>query len=383
MPRGEAGGTEHRAHVGAPVIDRLTEPVVAPGSCTVDRPSAQRCAHAASARVRGNVDPYVAGALEERPGHDPVAVEDSDPVGVGIEPLGRRVREQVGSLPHQLSAVDELARVDHRDRVVDVVERERSGREALGKVHAVCHPGHRSGATAPGNRLHHLEGRANVVEVLVGDERDAIVAAQVDEHVLGEHDVGVERPVSVGMTLADECDGPGRALDREHLARAAPDALRVAVREGHRTSVPVVRDDPHPADPLGGQDRLDVEAEPVRHDRGRDVVVLAPGDERRERRVERTVLDGIRDQLVLTSGERRDLPADRCPCVDLSSDPTLVPLAPVGVAEPVHQMLGNVVRARRAVEVDQDRTHRQHDARLPGDRWSYFPPSTIRRPARS
>ncbi len=151
VPRGEAGGTEHRAHVGAPVIDRLTEAVVAPGSCTVDRPSAQRRAHAASARVRGNVDPYVARALEERPGHDPVAVEDSDPVGVGIEPLDRRVREQVGSLPHQLSAVDELARVDHRDRVVDVVERERSGREALGKVHAVCHPGHRSGATAPGN----------------------------------------------------------------------------------------------------------------------------------------------------------------------------------------------------------------------------------------
>src|SRR5215211_7971328 len=78
-----------------------------------------------------------------------------------------------------------------------------------------------------------LEYAPDVVEVVVGNERHAVGLTQRYERVLRKDQVGVERAVAIRVALADERDGRWRPLDRQHLARAAPIAARVAVGKRH------------------------------------------------------------------------------------------------------------------------------------------------------
>src|SRR5437868_11375758 len=115
MARGETGQAKRRRGIHPTVLDRLADTVVPALAGATDGPTAERRADPASTHVGGDVDPQAPWSLKEGPRHDPVAVEDSEPIVLPIEPGGGYVGQQVGALPHQLAAVHELAGVDHRD----------------------------------------------------------------------------------------------------------------------------------------------------------------------------------------------------------------------------------------------------------------------------
>ena len=321
-----------------------------------------------------DVDPCAAVVREERPADETGVVEDADRIDPRVHTGQTEVGGQVLALPHR----------DIRRRASRTRWRARSTSSTSSNVSArTVRPSSCAGDRPSGTgyrrdrsrrRLGRLERAPHVVEVVPRHERDAVAQAMIDQLALRERHVGVDRPVSIRLPVADEPDGTVRlpvAEHRVHLARPAPDADLVAVHESHAPGPAVgaphllVREDGERAEAGRLEDRPDVEAEAVRDERERDAVRGQPVDEGRERGIQRTVLDGVRDELVTGRAEQRILRLDRVAQSDLAGIDGVVVLGPRRVAEHRQQELRDVARARRPVEVDEHRRDREHRGRLP------------------
>lgn len=190
--------------------------------------------------------------------------------------------------------------------------------------------------------------------------------SQIGASVLGEDDVGVQRPVAVGLPLADERDRPGafaEPLHRKHLAGPAADALGMAVRVAQaRPAVEdhLVRDDRQVAEPRPLEDRSDVEREAVGDELERQAPLLRPGDERREGGVELRVSERVGEHLLARAVQHRRLVAGGLAQPHLAAVDGLVVGLPARLAEGGEEHLGDVLQAGGAVEVDDERADGQH-----------------------
>ncbi len=319
-----------------------------------------------------HVGPRAAFVRQESPADQALCVPDAHRVFGRIDPVDAEVRRQVLAFPHREADVVKLAGVRERDDGVDVVDRDRARRQPGGELSGAVHPGHCIGATGPGELHRRLERAPHVVEVVPRHERHAVRLAVADQVELRERDIGVERAVSVGLSLADERDRPALAVAQHglHLARAATDARRVGVHEP-QTVGPIVqppllvRDDGDVTQAGRLQHRFDVEREPVGDDRDVEVVRLAPADEPRERGVELAVRERERHQRVAVGVEHPVLCLDRLAQADLPAIERVVVGGPRRIAERDQQLLRDVDHGRRSVEVDQHGSDRQHRRRLP------------------
>jgi predicted GNAT family acetyltransferase len=77
------------------------------------------------------------------------------------------------------------------------------------------------------------------------------------------------------------------------------------------------------------------------------------------------MLERVRDELVCGRVEHRRLRGEALTRVDLSASPGLIPHRPRRVAVSHEEMLGDVVQACRAVEIDEDRAGRWHRGSVP------------------
>ena len=197
-------------------------------------------------------------------------------------------------------------------------------------------------------------------------------AGNIDQLALRERHVGVDRPVSIRLPVADEPDGTVRlpvAEHRVHLARPAPDADLVAVHEPHAARSAVA---PHTcsfektvnvAEAGRLEDRPDVEAEAVRDERERDAVRVAPLDEGRERGIEHSA-------RRRTRSARRRSPVSNASCAWIASRS---PISPASTASSYRATTGRrtpsagaprrrSTPSRRSRRARRDREHR---GRLP------------------
>ena len=226
-------------------------------------------------------------------------------------------------------------------------------------------------------RPQRLERVPDVVERLPRQERHAVLLADLHECILREHDVRVQGAVPVRLALADERDRSvplPEPLRGKHLAGAAPDALGVTVRVAQRPPAlglhELVRHDLEVPEARAFQDRPDVEREPVGREHERRLPLFRPRDERRERRRELGVFEREREHLLARALQHRDLVVRRLAQAHLAGVDRVVEPLPARLAEPVQQQLGHVLQAGCAVEVHEERFHREH-------RWSVPAPSSL------
>jgi ribosomal protein S18 acetylase RimI-like enzyme len=139
----------------------------------------------------------------------------------------------------------------------------------------------------------------------------------------------------------------------------------MAVREAQTLDAPPsVGDEFRADDRVSFEQWLDIETEPVGHEGDRDVLRLAPLDERAEGRIQWTVIDREPEHLVQGSREHRGLVRERVATSDLTSFPRNVVVGPRRVTELDEQVLCDVVQARRPIEVHQHGADRQHRRRV-------------------
>lgn len=125
-----------------------------------------------------------------------------------------------------------------------------------------------------------------------------------------------------------------------------------------------IRDDGQVPEAHRGKERLDVEAEPVGDQRHRYVVIREPCAERRERGIHVAVLQREGQECGAVGAQHAVLRHDRGAQPDLSAINRLVVGDPSPLAEPLQQVLGEVVRARRSVEIHEHRADGRHRDRL-------------------
>jgi GNAT superfamily N-acetyltransferase len=131
-------------------------------------------------------------------------------------------------------------------------------------------------------------------------------------------------------------------------------------------AVPVVRHDGEMAQSGRCEQRPDVESETVGDHGERQTLGRHPGRERRERGIERTVLEGERDQPSVVAAERGGLRDEHVAEADLPGVEGAVDFGECVAArsEPLQQIHADVVQARGSVEVDDHGADRQHRGRV-------------------
>ncbi len=130
------------------------------------------------------------------------------------------------------------------------------------------------------------------------------------ELVFREGHVGVASAEAVADAVAHERHRPvdgASVFDGLLLAGSAADADGMCGRESQPTPLPVVRDDGEVGESGRGEQRPDVETEPVGDHAERQALRRRPCGERRERRIEGTVLQRERDELLIAPAERGGL----------------------------------------------------------------------------
>jgi GNAT superfamily N-acetyltransferase len=192
------------------------------------------------------------------------------------------------------------------------------------------------------------------------------------EAVFRERHVRVSSAESVADAVSDERRAPvgiARSFDGSLLAGAAADTGRMSCAEHESPPVPVVRHDGQVAESGRCEHWPDVESEAVRDHRERQTLALYPLGERREGGIDRTVLQGERDQVLVVPAERGCLRDEDVAEADLGGVERPVDLpersAPRRVgAEPLQQVHTHVVQADGPVEVHDHGADRQHRGRV-------------------
>ena len=189
------------------------------------------------------------------------------------------------------------------------------------------------------------------------------------EGVLRERDVCVSRAEPVADAVSHERHRPvslARSLHGLLLAGAAADAARVSRSEDEPPSVPVVRHDGKVVESGRFEQRPDVQAEAVGDHGERQTLGRQPGRERRERGIEWTMLEGVRDQFLVVAAERGGLRHEHVAEADLPRVEGAIDLGECVAArpEPLQQIHTDVVQARGSVEVNRHGADRQHLRRV-------------------
>ncbi len=210
---------------------------------------------------------------------------------------------------------------------------------------------------------------SNVVEVLVWDERNGLPPAVLREGVLGERNVRVASAEPVADAVSHERHGPmgfACSFDGLLLAGSAADTGRVRRPEHESPAVPVVRDDGEMAESGRCEQRPDVEAEAIGNDAEGHVFGRHPGHERRERRVERAMLQSERDQVSIAAAERGGLCDEDVSEPDIPGVERAIELRERVAPDPesLEEIHADVVQARGAVEIDDHGADGQHRGRV-------------------
>jgi len=153
------------------------------------------------------------------------------------------------------------------------------------------------------------------------------------------------------------------------LAGPAADADRMRCREVEPSTLPFVRDDGQVSESGRCEQRPDVQTEAVGDHGERQPLGLHPSRERRERGIERAVLQRERDEFLIAPTERGGLRDEDVAEPDLARVERSVDLGERSgafsvPAETLDQVDADVVQADRPVEVHDHGADRQHRRRV-------------------